>query len=342
MRIDQDRDIEVEVGLDEATDEVAIRAAVGQKLAVSPADLPALEVRKRVLDARRGRVRFHLTVGAARESRELGLPHPREVDVRGPRVVVVGDGPAGLFCAYQLAREGIASIVVDRGKPVQPRRHDLGRPQQARRRGSRQQLLLRRGRRGHVLRRQAVHAGAQARRRPRRDRGARAARGAGRHPGRGAAAHRLEQAAAWWSARCASPARVGRGRGALRGAGGRSRRRAAGARSASSWPTARAIAGDAVVAGHRPLGPRRGRDAGRARRRARAQAVRARRPHRASAAADRSDPVRAARPATRRCRRRPTGSPSRSAGAASSPSACARAAGSCRRRPSRAAWWSTA
>ncbi len=125
MRIDPDRDIEVEVGLDEATDEVAIRAAVGQKIAASPADLPALEVRRRVLDARRGRVRFHLIVGAAGESRELGLPHPREVDVRGPRVVVVGDGPAGLFCAYQLAREGIASIVVDRGKPVQPRRHDL-------------------------------------------------------------------------------------------------------------------------------------------------------------------------------------------------------------------------
>ncbi len=39
--------------------------------------------------------------------------------------MIVGDGPCGLFCAYQLARFGIASTVLDRGKPVQPRRKDL-------------------------------------------------------------------------------------------------------------------------------------------------------------------------------------------------------------------------
>ncbi len=40
-------------------------------------------------------------------------------------MIVVGEGPAGLFCAYELARRGIAAMVVDRGKLVQPRRHDL-------------------------------------------------------------------------------------------------------------------------------------------------------------------------------------------------------------------------
>jgi uncharacterized FAD-dependent dehydrogenase len=30
-----------------------------------------------------------------------------------------------LFCAYELARHGIGSTLLDRGKPVQPRRHDL-------------------------------------------------------------------------------------------------------------------------------------------------------------------------------------------------------------------------
>jgi len=39
--------------------------------------------------------------------------------------VIIGGGPAGLFCAYQLARAGVASIVLDRGKPVQARRRDL-------------------------------------------------------------------------------------------------------------------------------------------------------------------------------------------------------------------------
>ncbi len=46
-------------------------------------------------------------------------------EVSGEPVIVVGDGPAGLFCAHELAREGIASIVLERGKTVQPRRHDL-------------------------------------------------------------------------------------------------------------------------------------------------------------------------------------------------------------------------
>ena len=40
-------------------------------------------------------------------------------------MVIVGGGPAGLFCAYELARCGIGSIVLDRGKPVQARRRDL-------------------------------------------------------------------------------------------------------------------------------------------------------------------------------------------------------------------------
>ncbi len=39
--------------------------------------------------------------------------------------MIVGSGPAGLFCAYQLARSGVASIVIERGKKVQPRRRDL-------------------------------------------------------------------------------------------------------------------------------------------------------------------------------------------------------------------------
>jgi uncharacterized FAD-dependent dehydrogenase len=39
--------------------------------------------------------------------------------------MIIGDGPCGLFCAYELARAGIACIVLDRGKPVQPRRRDL-------------------------------------------------------------------------------------------------------------------------------------------------------------------------------------------------------------------------
>ncbi|HET9957736.1 MAG TPA: NAD(P)/FAD-dependent oxidoreductase, partial [Polyangiaceae bacterium] len=90
-------------------------------------DLPEIVLRKRSLDARRGAVRFHLLFGFQTVSGQPGFPALRlPRPVRGdPEVVIVGDGPAGLFCAYELACHGIAAIVVDRGKTVQPRRHDL-------------------------------------------------------------------------------------------------------------------------------------------------------------------------------------------------------------------------
>ena len=85
--------------------------------------MPPLELRKRSIDARRGRIRFHLVVGALAAQPALGGAPVRET--AGPPVVIVGAGPAGLFCAYELARAGIRAVIVDRGKPVQARRRDL-------------------------------------------------------------------------------------------------------------------------------------------------------------------------------------------------------------------------
>ena len=124
-----DRDTSTELsfsmGLSEPDDESSLRAKMATRLGVTPASLPRVELRKRTVDARRGRVRFHVVVGFAPDAEpELALPHP--VEVTGPvQVLIVGDGPAGLFCAYELARAGVRAQVVDRGKPVQPRRRDL-------------------------------------------------------------------------------------------------------------------------------------------------------------------------------------------------------------------------
>jgi len=119
------REIELLLGLDEPDDESSLRAVVARQLAVDPEALPPLRLLKRSLDARGGRARFHLLLEIGGEPPPpLALPEPREVDA-ARRVVVVGDGPAGLFCAYELARAGVGCVVLDRGKPVQPRRRDL-------------------------------------------------------------------------------------------------------------------------------------------------------------------------------------------------------------------------
>jgi uncharacterized FAD-dependent dehydrogenase len=118
--------VELTLGLDDDESDAGLREHAAQKLGVAPADLPPLHVRRRSIDARRGRVRIRLAldVGGDPPDAALGEPHPREVSGETP-VVIVGDGPAGMFCAYELARAGVPSIVVDRGKHVQPRRQDL-------------------------------------------------------------------------------------------------------------------------------------------------------------------------------------------------------------------------
>ena len=118
------QEVSLELGLDEPNDDAHLRARVASLLRTAESELPALRVRKRSIDARHGSVRFQvsLELGAA-DGGELAAPHPREVGK--PEVLIVGAGPAGLFCAYELARHGVGSCVLDRGKTVQPRRHDL-------------------------------------------------------------------------------------------------------------------------------------------------------------------------------------------------------------------------
>ena len=118
--------IELYLSLDDAQSPGAIRALAAKKLSVPVDDLPELHVLRRAIDARGKRARFHVLLGAgsATPPERWALPHPREV--RPPaQVVIVGSGPAGLFCAYELARRGVASRIIDRGKHVQPRRRDI-------------------------------------------------------------------------------------------------------------------------------------------------------------------------------------------------------------------------
>ncbi|MCA9575849.1 MAG: FAD-dependent monooxygenase [Polyangiales bacterium] len=120
--------VELTLGLDDAQDPAALREATARALKRPADELPELTLVRRSIDARRHNVRFKLevTLGAP-PAQDLGAPLPVEARalVGGAPVVIVGDGPAGLFCAYELARHGVASVVVDRGKPVQPRRRDL-------------------------------------------------------------------------------------------------------------------------------------------------------------------------------------------------------------------------
>ena len=116
-------EVELSLSLDEPEDPEHLAGLVARRLGLSPEQLPPLHIRRRAFDARRGRVSLRLRVALGATPPPVG-PAPREV-TRPQDVLVVGDGPAGLFCAWELARHGVGCTVLERGKRVQPRRHDL-------------------------------------------------------------------------------------------------------------------------------------------------------------------------------------------------------------------------
>ncbi|MCB9558551.1 MAG: FAD-dependent oxidoreductase [Deltaproteobacteria bacterium] len=114
--------LELNIDPDDIDDRDKLERRLAHALRVSVDDLPSYRVRRRSIDARRQHVRWRVLVEI---EPELTPPLALPCAVSSHPVVIVGGGPAGLFCAYELARHGIGSTVIDRGKQVQPRRRDI-------------------------------------------------------------------------------------------------------------------------------------------------------------------------------------------------------------------------
>jgi len=119
--------------LDEPLAAVAARALGRRAETLGP-----VRVLRRSLDARKKRqigYRVRLEVYAPDEAeapRVVREPQRWPAGVAMPRVVIVGAGPAGTWAALRLAEAGVPSTILERGKPVQPRRRDLAELQRGR------------------------------------------------------------------------------------------------------------------------------------------------------------------------------------------------------------------
>ena len=107
-----------------------LREAVASEAGLEPGSVRGVRVTRRSIDAR---MKQPLVVMQVEYSTTDDLPieqiaPPQLPDVTGrPPVIVVGSGPAGLFCALRLIERGLRPIILERGKDVRERRRDLAK-----------------------------------------------------------------------------------------------------------------------------------------------------------------------------------------------------------------------
>lgn len=111
--------------------------AVSAKLKIRPPDIGRVTVLRRSIDARqRNRLRYNFTLRV--ELPQSFPPHPDvsaweppapipppEVRLRDPHPVIVGSGPAGLFCALAMVERGLKPRIHERGAPCGERARDV-------------------------------------------------------------------------------------------------------------------------------------------------------------------------------------------------------------------------
>ena len=114
--------------------EESLKKYIQSKYHLDDGDIKELVIKKRSIDARKDKVYFvyEIDIVSTKEQKllkkykEINISPNEEyvynhVDWDGLSPVIVGAGPAGLFCAYILSKSGIKPIVVERGEDIDRR-----------------------------------------------------------------------------------------------------------------------------------------------------------------------------------------------------------------------------
>ena len=115
------KDVNITVSLDTPLLEV-VSCAV-KKSGINPKAVTGYKIKKRSVDARRKQVQFNYCISlyTGKEVQKKQVKLTCGTKPMPSRPIIVGSGPAGLFCAYTLAKYGYKPILLERGKPVEDR-----------------------------------------------------------------------------------------------------------------------------------------------------------------------------------------------------------------------------
>ncbi len=130
------KELQIRVVPQVAYSEQNIADYVGRELAIDRRTIKHVRVLKRSIDARQRQVMVNLTlrVYVNEEPTDEAYQRTEYPDVtKGKKVIVVGEGPCGLFAALRLIERGIKPIVIERGKNVRERKVDLAQIKSAQR-----------------------------------------------------------------------------------------------------------------------------------------------------------------------------------------------------------------
>lgn len=113
---------------EQAASEEGIKRYLSKEKGIDVRTLNQVRVLKRSIDARQRTIYVNLKVRAyinefAQDDQYIHTEYP-DVSLR-PRVVVVGEGPGGLFASLRLIELGYCPVVLERGKDVRERKKDL-------------------------------------------------------------------------------------------------------------------------------------------------------------------------------------------------------------------------
>lgn len=122
--------IEIDLTPEEYGVEALKRSKIARQLGLRGEEVSHVEVKRRSLDSRHGKLLYHTTAEVYLQGETFERPNHtgKYLDCHHQKsVVIVGAGPAGLFAALRSLELGLKPILIDRGKSVEERKHDIAR-----------------------------------------------------------------------------------------------------------------------------------------------------------------------------------------------------------------------